>query len=143
MAAFDFDFSNPFEKVTSEQIDSMAEEIINEALPVVKENMKQTLSSHKDTGDLIDSVSIRKAKKSKGGGYSGSVYFKGYDRNGHPNNVKAAALQYGNRQGAKHSTNGGKGQKASPFLEAVKVKSEREVQKIGETIVAKRMGGES
>lgn len=118
MAQFDFEFPSEFQKQLEKlsNIDEIAPKMINEALPSYQKAIKATLSVHNRTGDLQRSVSIRKAKKAKNGGYIGNVYFRGYDSKGSPNNVKAAGLEYGNSR-----------ETAKPFLQSATNSCENEV----------------
>ncbi|MBR6619393.1 MAG: HK97 gp10 family phage protein [Clostridia bacterium] len=94
------DFELPPELIR--QLDKMADteqwmpEVLNEVAPKFADKIKQNLSAHKDTGDLINSIAPQKPKKGKDG-YSVSVYNpKAPSENGTRNALKLAELEFGN-----------------------------------------------
>lgn len=131
MASFGFDFPHEFQEQLERvsNLDEIAPKMINEALPIYQNAIKGALSVHNRTGDLQKSVSVKKAKKAKTGGYIGNVNFKGYDSKGSPNNIKAAGLEYGNS----HET-------AKPFLQQATNNCENEVINKMQEVFAREAG---
>lgn len=104
MAIFDVSLDEDFIKSLGSlaQVERYAPKMIDEALPILKNKLIQELEQHNhiDTHDLIDSISINKAKASKKGGYYGSVYPKGNDGKGISNAEKLVYIEYGERSQA-------------------------------------------
>lgn len=101
MAAFDFSFDEDFMKSLGSlaQVERYAPKMINESLPILEKKLKRTIEiyDHIDSGDLLKSISVRKAKKSKKGGFYGCVYPKGVDSKGMSNAEKLIWLEYGTK----------------------------------------------
>ena len=75
------------------------------------------------TGDLVASLGIAKMQETQDG-YNVKVGFDGYDRNGHPNQLKARVLESGSSK-----------QQKRPFMRpAVAATQKQAVQKMGEVI---------
>lgn len=108
MARFVFDLG-PVQDMLGKlgNIDEVAPRMLKSAGPIVAETIKGKLAHHRRTGGLIRSVKPGKPKQNKNGGWYLSVGFSGYDADGHPNAVKAAGIEYGNRH-----------QQPEPFLDA-------------------------
>lgn len=90
-------------------LDAVAPEMLKAAAPIAKAAIQRRVSVHNRTGDLEKSVTTRKPKKNKYDAYELDVVFSGKDRNGHPNPVKAAQIEYGGTH---------RNQPAQPFLQA-------------------------
>ena len=88
-------------------LDAIAPEMLNAAVPIATDALKQQVSRHKSNRankHLADSVRAGKPKKRKKGGYGMDVTFSGYDTGhgsspGQKNKTaqmqKAVALEYG------------------------------------------------
>ncbi len=91
------------------KLDEYAPEMLTRAAPYMQDAIRKRVSVHNRTGDLAKSLKTGKPKKSKYGGYYLDVNFVGKDRNGHPNPVKAAQIEFGGVN---------RNQVAQPFLQA-------------------------
>lgn len=90
------------------ELDRVAPIMLKKASQPVKNSLQRFAETHTRTGEMARSVRAQAPKKNKYGGWGSRVNFSGYDRNtGAPNAVKAAAIEYGNRN-----------QQASPFVQA-------------------------
>lgn len=98
------------------ELDRVAPIMLKKASKPVKNSLQRFAEVHTRTGEMARSVRAQAPKKNKYGGWGSRVNFSGYDRNreptpgyprGVPNAVKAAAIEYGNRN-----------QRASPFVQA-------------------------
>ncbi len=100
MAKFEFDLG-PVQKMLEElgDIDEVAPRMLRRVGPIAKAAIQGRLKKHSRTG-----------------GWYIIVGFRGYDENGHPNDVKAAGLEYGNSH-----------QQPEPFLDAAAKDCEVEV----------------
>ncbi|MCI9195056.1 MAG: hypothetical protein HFF14_05740 [Angelakisella sp.] len=117
MAKFEFDLG-PVQKMLEElgDIDEVAPRMLRRVGPIAKAAIQGRLKKHSRTGGLVKSVRPGKPKTGKTGGWYMIVGFRGYDKNGHPNDVKAAGLEYGNSH-----------QQPEPFLDAAAKDCEAEV----------------
>jgi HK97 gp10 family phage protein len=133
MAKFSFSMPEEFiEKIEKmSDIDKIAPKMIDEATPIVVESIRKNLASHKDTGDLDESVKAKKSKKMRNGGYYGRVSFEGYgSTDDHvPNMIKAIALEYGSTQ-----------QDAQPFMDKSVKDVEQEVYDKMQDVFDKEVG---
>lgn len=88
---------------------------------IVADEIRERLETHDRTGDLSGSMFLAEMKNENGYVYT-QIGFAGYDRNGTPNAIKAAALESGT------SRNGREYQPKTPFirpaLNAVRKKAE-------------------
>ena len=90
------------------ELDRVAPIMLKKASQPVKNSLQRFAEVHTRTGEMARSVRAQAPKKNKYGGWGSRVNFSGYDRNtGATNAVKAAAIEYGNRN-----------QRASPFVQA-------------------------
>jgi len=96
MGKFDFEIPADFIKQLGNMadIDRIAPQMIDEAMPILAENMKKGLASHRRTGDMIKSVKYTKATQNKYGYYA-AVRPTGKDRKGVQNMEKLVYLEYG------------------------------------------------
>lgn len=111
-------------------MESLIPEALEEGAQVLADETKSAIRSvirHPDrsTGDLVASVTAKKGKKVKGGGYFAAVAFQGTGRNGTRNGLKAAELEYGNSR-----------QIATPFADRAVHAAESRVTEI----VEKKLG---
>lgn len=67
---------------------------------VVADAIRASMSTHRVTGDLQDSLSLS-TMRNDDGYVNTKVTFAGYDRKGTPNAIKAAALESGTSRGQK------------------------------------------
>lgn len=79
-------------------LDNIAPEIINEALPILEESLKNTVQQEADkgyaTGEMAESIKKSRAKRNQYG-YFGIVRPTGKDKKGVRNMEKLAYLHYG------------------------------------------------
>lgn len=96
MAKFDFEIPADFIKQLGRlaDVDRIAPQMIDEAIPILESNVKSEVSKHKRTGALANSVKKTKANKNKYGYYA-SVRPTGKDSKGVRNMEKLAYLEYG------------------------------------------------
>ncbi len=97
MGKFDFEISPEFIKALGRlaDVDRIAPKMIDEAMPILVDNVKSELAQHRRTGDMLDSVKKTKANKTKYGGYYAVVRPTGKDRKGVRNMEKLAHAEYG------------------------------------------------
>lgn len=75
MGRFSLEISDDFFKQLGrlKDIEKVAPQMIDAATPILVQSVKNALSSHRETGDMIASIRRTKAKKTKGGGFYGAV----------------------------------------------------------------------
>ena len=97
MGKFDFDIPADFTRQLGSlaDVDKYAPVMINEAMPILENNVKKELGKHRRTGDMLSSVRTTKAGKTKRGGYYAVVRPTGTDRKGVRNMEKLAHAEYG------------------------------------------------
>ena len=100
MAEFDFEIPADFIKQLGKlaDVDRIAPQMIDEAMPILERNVKAEVSKHVVSGDLLKSIKISKAKKTKNGGYYSSVRPTGTDKKGVRNMEKMVYLEYGTKK---------------------------------------------
>jgi len=104
MAKFDFEIDPEFIKHLGRlaDVDRIAPQMIDEAIPILLTNVKRESAKHKLSGNLYQSIKPTKAKKTKGGGYYACVRPTGKDKKGVRNMEKMVYLEYGTvKQSAK------------------------------------------
>ena len=116
MAGFEFDFPDDILGDVSSMIDDVAPAMINEALPIYENAIKNELEPHRDTGALIASIRCKKAKKTSTDAYVGYLTAVGEKEDGFRNYQKALAIEYGNSHEA-----------ARPFMQSAANSSEKSV----------------
>ncbi|HRS66162.1 MAG TPA: HK97 gp10 family phage protein [Spirochaetia bacterium] len=96
MAKFDFEIPADFIKQLGKlaDVDRIAPQMIDEAIPKLLDNVKKETAGHKQTGDMYKSIKATKAKKNKYGYYA-SVTPTGADKKGVRNMEKMVYLEYG------------------------------------------------
>lgn len=126
MGRFEFEMPGDLFDGLGDRIDDIAPKMINAALPIyqkaIGKYLRQSISTspeavQRQTGDLVGSLGIKKAKQAKNGAYIGSIVFKGTDKKGSPNVIKAAGLEYGNSR-----------QAPKPFLQKAVEECTKEVE---------------
>lgn len=97
MGKFDFnippDFLSQLGRLA--EVEKAAPKMLDAASPILQRAVKDTLSGHKQSGDMVNSIKKTKAKKKKNGGYVATVRPSGVDKNGVRNMEKAAYWEYG------------------------------------------------
>lgn len=140
MANFDFDFPEDIFGGIENIFDEAAPKMIDAALPIYKDSvetsLKQSISTapedaKRQTGELVDSVKQKKAKRTKTDAYIGTITFEGVDSKGSPNMVKALGLEYGTSRG----------QVARPFLQRAKESCEKEAVDTMQEIFNREVNG--
>lgn len=96
MGKFDFQIPDDFIKRLGRlaDVDRVAPQMIDEAMPILEKSVKNVLSSHRVSGDMLSSIRHTKAGKNKNGYYA-VVRPTGRDSNGVRNMEKAVYLEYG------------------------------------------------
>lgn len=120
MAKFDFEISSEFIKQLGRlaDVDRIAPQMIDEAIPILLDNVKGETSYHRQSDDMYKSIKPTKAKKTKSGGYFASVRPTGKDKKGVRNMEKMVYLECGR-----------KGQSPNPVLTKALRDSENAVMK--------------
>lgn len=97
MAKFDFEIPPDFFKQLGrlEDVERIAPKMIDEAIPILEQNVKREIAKHKRTGDLYKSIKTTKAKMTKKGGFYAAVRPTGSDSKGVRNMEKLAYLEFG------------------------------------------------
>ena len=100
MGRFDFNISADFIKQLGKlaDVERIAPKMIDEAIPILEANVKSEVSKHVASGDLLKSIKITKANKTKKGGYFASVRPTGTDKKGVRNMEKMVYLEYGTKK---------------------------------------------
>lgn len=100
MGKFDFEISPEFIKQLGRlaDVDRIAPKMIDEAIPILLDNVKAETAQHKRTGDMYKSIKPTKAGKRKSGGYFATVRPTGKDHKGIRNMEKMAWLEYGTKK---------------------------------------------
>ena len=111
MGRFDFEFPKEFDAMLrrASNLDEIAPKMIDATLPIYRDSIKKHLTRSRQSGALIKSVSFKRAKEAKSGGWIGNITFNGKDNRGSPNIIKAAGLEYGSSK-----------QNPTPFLAAAR-----------------------
>ena len=96
MANFEFDFDDLFAKQLEglEDFDGLAIKMLEGASPTLVKNLKESCASHRDTGEMVNSIKATKPKKGKKG-ITTTVRPTGKDKKGVRNMEKLVYLQYG------------------------------------------------
>lgn len=97
MAKFSFEVPQEFIKQLGKlaDVDRIAPQMIDEAMPILESNLKKELAKHKRTGDMVGSVKKTKAGKTKTDAYYAVVRPTGKDRKGVRNMEKLVYAEYG------------------------------------------------
>jgi len=105
MAKFDFQIPDDFIKQLGRlaDVDRIAPQMIDEAIPILERNVKSEVGKHKQTGAMVNSVKKTKANKNKYGYYA-LVRPTGKDEKGVRNMEKLVYLEYGTSKQASKPT---------------------------------------
>ena len=97
MAKFDFNIPDGFIKQLGRlsDVDRIAPKMIDEAIPILLDNVKRETARHKLAGDMHKSIKATRAKKSPKGGFYALVRPTGTDSKGVRNIEKMVYLEYG------------------------------------------------
>ena len=102
MAKFKFtgieEYTASLEKIGGKNAVGVLKYAVYPGAAVVADAIRNALESHKDTGDLQKSLTLA-TMRNDSGYVNTKVTFAGYDRNGTPNAIKAAALESGTSRG--------------------------------------------
>lgn len=106
MAKLSFTFPAEMEEQfrKAENIHEIAKKMVEAGAPVLIEAIRKRLEPHRDTGALIESVSVVKMEITQSGA-AAEIGFDGTDSKGTANDIKANVLEYGTSK-----------RKAHPFL---------------------------
>lgn len=131
MGKFDFEISPDFIKQLGRlaDVDRLAPKMIDEAIPILLDNVKSETAQHKQTGDMYKSIKPTKAKATKKGGYYASVRPTGEDSKGVRNMEKMVYLEYGTKK-----------QSATPVLTKALRDSENAVMKKMQEVFEREVG---
>ena len=96
MGKFDFNIPDDFIKQLGKlaDVDRIAPQMIDEAIPILERNVKQESVKHKVSGDMYKSIKATKTGKNKYGYYA-AVRPTGSDSKGVRNMEKMVYLEYG------------------------------------------------
>ena len=104
MAKFKFEgieaYTESLEKIGGKNAVGVLKYAVYPGAAVVANSIRSALEGHKDTGDLQKSLTLA-TMRNDDGYVNTKVTFAGYDRNGTPNAIKAAALESGTSRGQK------------------------------------------
>ena len=97
VAKFSIDFPDDLIKKLERlsNFDVIAEEMLTEAEPILKSAIVQEASTHKDTGEMVESITSQVKKNSIG--WFLTTYPKGKDKDGVRNMDKMMFLEYGTK----------------------------------------------
>ena len=97
VAKFSIDFPDDLIKKLERlsNFDVIAEEMLTEAEPILKSAIVQEASAHKDTGEMVESITSQVKKNSIG--WFLTTYPKGKDKDGVRNMDKMMFLEYGTK----------------------------------------------
>ncbi len=134
MAFLDVEISfDTFEALKKlENMEAWAPDVVKKIGAEFAGKIKKNLASHKDTGDLIDSIEVQEPEFDKAHETcSVSIYNPKAPTHGTRNAVKLAELEYGNS----------KGQEASHVVSSARKSIERKAKKIIEEKLKELTGG--
>lgn len=94
MAKFEVEAPENMLSGLSDLFEDVADDMINAALPVYQEEIQRQLEKHRDTGELIESIKVKKARTTKTGAHMGVITAEGGSSN-FRNYQKLMALEYG------------------------------------------------
>lgn len=119
MGKFDFVIPDDFMRSLGRlaDVDKVAPMMIDEAMPILESSVKQELSKHRRTGDMVNSVKKTKTQKNKAGNWYAVVRPTGVDSKGVRNMEKLAHAEYGTAK-----------QRATPILTKAIADSQQAVQ---------------
>ena len=104
MAKFKFEgidrYTEALERIGGKNAVGVLKYAVYPGAAVVADAIRSAMSAHRATGDLMDSLSLA-VMRNDNGYVNTKVTFAGYDRNGTPNAIKAAALESGTSRGQK------------------------------------------
>jgi HK97 gp10 family phage protein len=92
----DFDFDKIIPKALSNE--NLGKEMVRAGLEVMRLKIEAGASRHRKTGSLAASVKATKPGKTSDGAIYGKVYFRGKDKKGTSNVLKAIILEYGSKK---------------------------------------------
>ena len=97
VAKFDIDFPDELVRQLEklENFDEIAEAMLTEAEPILREEITSEASTHHDTGDMIESITSQIKKNNIG--WFLTTYPRGKDRDGVRNMDKMMYIEYGTR----------------------------------------------
>ena len=98
------------------RFDEIAPKMLEEAVPILEEEVIRQATFHWKTGDMVKSIKKSGAMAGRGGGYYICVRPTGTDRNGVRNMEKAAWIEFGI-----------KGRAATPMLTTAVLNARQEV----------------
>lgn len=98
------------------RIDEIAPKMLEEAVPILKEEVVRLAETHKVTGDMASSIKETKPRERRGG-HEIRVRPTGKDRNGIRNMEKAAWIEFGT-----------KGRSGTPFITSAVLNAEADVK---------------
>lgn len=118
VAKFDIDFPDELVRQLEklENFDEIAEAMLTEAEPILREEITAEASTHKDFGDMVDSITSQIKKNAIG--WFLTTYPRGKDRKGVRNMDKMMYIEYGTKD-----------QPADPILSRAVRKAEPKVLK--------------
>lgn len=131
MGKFDFEIPPGFIKQLGRlaDVDRIAPQMIDEAIPILLDNVKAGAAQHKKSEDMYKSIKPTKTGKTKNGGYYATVRPTGKDRKGVRNMEKMAWLEYGTKK-----------QSATPVLTKALKDSENAVMKKMQEVFEREVG---
>lgn len=121
-------FDGLLKELNSLDIDRIAPAMLEEAVPILEKNVKNTASLHKDTGEMQNSIKPTKSKRT-GDGYSITVRPTGRDKKGIRNMEKACYLEFGTSK-----------QEATPVISPAVRESEEAVAKKMQEVFDREVG---
>ncbi len=147
MAGFDVEFGTDImDAFLKTDVEALCEEMINESAPIMVESMRrevEAVAGDYSTGEAAKSISARKAKKVKNGGWISFVGPSGYSNHTfRAGKNKKRTYKVSNALKLIWKNYGIPGiQAARPFLERATQKAEKDVLKSMQEIYNKRTGG--
>lgn len=104
MAKFKFTgiekYTESLEKIGGKNAVGVLKYAVYPGAAVVADAIRSATEAHRDTGDLANSLTLA-TMRNDDGYVNTKIEFAGYDRNGVPNAIKAAALESGTSRGQK------------------------------------------
>ena len=135
MANYQFDIKGDLDDLIADlnamDVDRLAPMMLEEAAPILEQEIKSRASAHRDTGDMVRSIKPTKVKNNDSGYYI-SVRPTGKDKKGVRNMEKMAYLEF---------CAPGHNQSATPVLTPAVRKAEPEVLDKMQDVFNREMGG--
>lgn len=139
MARFDIDCPNDILKDLESLYDDVADEMIDAALPIYQKEIQKQLEPHRDTGELIEGIKIKKSQITENDAHIGYITVEGVSSKSTYTRKNGKSEPYRNFQkfmGLEYGVDGQ--QPATPFMQTAKNNAEPAMRKAMQGILDER-----